>query len=631
MKKFIIQNAIVNINNEKINILILENKEKLEKYILYLLNINNENIIKLSNKFEKFEFKDNISITPKKKFIDSKIEIFYDSSTKKHSLLLNKKQIYFTLNPHITLYNENIIIDDNYKLIKSDSRLYNLSEIIISPINDAILDKSNDSTSKQSFLGLCEDNLISKILNDNRNKIDENIELNGSESEKAVETINLEITTNSGIIRSYVTTDSSGSEYEQALLGPAETACHVGVFKQLPQPSISSKEIMDNLSISKEDTKESKEEYIKDVAKVVEKVIVKVLEEENKSLINKKEIQRLPGGLVSNAELLESVACKKIQRISDETPIDLPNFVEDFERLQEKEEDSYIKIINLNSKIIPSNHETLSDDCKEIKIIEKKFEDDKEIKNIEILKMDNPENKFKNILDIDKIMTDFNNLFNNLSKEEKELELPKHIFLAKLEETKEQMIKDNIISKKINFSEKNSTLSNIERFPKGLVSDVMQMDLPKVVDSYEKVEEFKKDNHLLYNKFINYQNINYKIPTIRILPTQNLNFSNLYSTQIQKNNILLNQNLSIELGKDNLSYLIKILNQKYLINKTDNSIVLTNLFNKNSQIIKNKDNFKIGMLDYILYNECTLLMQVTNNRYFDNSYGRTISIYTPKF
>ena len=46
--------------------------------------------------FEKFEFKDAINITPKKKLVDSKIEIFYNSLTKKHSLLLNKKQIYFT-------------------------------------------------------------------------------------------------------------------------------------------------------------------------------------------------------------------------------------------------------------------------------------------------------------------------------------------------------------------------------------------------------------------------------------------------------------------------------------------------------------------------------------------------------
>ena len=40
--------------------------------------------------------------------------------------------------------------------------------------------------------------------------------------------------------------------------------------------------------------------------------------------------------------------------------------------------------------------------------------------------------------------------------------------------------------------------------------------------------------------------------------------------------------------------MILFINQKYLINKVNNSIILTNLLNKQSIVIKNKDNFKLN-------------------------------------
>lgn len=634
MKKFIIQNAIVNINNEKINILILENKEKLEKYILYIVNINDKDIINSSNKFEKFEFKDNISITPKKKFIDSKIEIFYNSSTKKYSLLLNKKQIYFTLNPHITLYNENIIIDNNYKLIKADSTLYNLSE--------------NLST-------FTEDNLISKILNDNRDKIKENnvphndeiicnkVTINSSELDGIKELINNTVMNTPLKDDSFVKDNSHTGQvfpedtineiiYSEVSLDFNETTLEQDIVESSVSSSIKQIELLEtnevlippnseinfsNLTSENQQVVSSDESHLDNTSLIKESI-------QNIELKKKKKEEILQDILLGSDNNFPNANMMMIPDITHTVVVNCDEEKSTFNESNQSEsgqalaDTNEIKIINLNSKIIPSNHETLSHDCKEIKIIEKKVEEDKEIKNIEIIKMDNVENKLKNIFDLDKIMNDFNNLFIDLSNDEKEIELPKNVSsmgpgrtyqdASPIDLTMVNSYTSQTIHKKTYFSEQNSTLLNIPEFK----------------------DEIKKDNNLLYNKLVNYQNINYKIPTIRILPTQNLNFSNLYTSQIQENNILLNLNLSIELGKDNLSYLIKIGNQKYLINKTNNSIVLTNLFNKNSQIIKNKENFKIGMLDYILYNDCTLLIQVTNQTYFDNRYGRTISVYTPK-
>ena len=71
------------------------------------------------------------------------------------------------------------------------------------------------------------------------------------------------------------------------------------------------------------------------------------------------------------------------------------------------------------------------------------------------------------------------------------------------------------------------------------------------------------------------------------------------------------------------------MNQKYLINKIHNTIVLTNLVNRNSQIIKNKDNFKIGLYDFILYNNASIIIAATTTKFFDNNYGTTFNIYIP--
>ena len=117
---------------------------------------------------------------------------------------------------------------------------------------------------------------------------------------------------------------------------------------------------------------------------------------------------------------------------------------------------------------------------------------------------------------------------------------------------------------------------------------------------------------------------------MKLEPSYELNLYNLYQSDINSNNIINNLTISFELNNENLSYLIILLRQKYLINKIDNTIILTNLSNKQSQIIKNKDYFKIGMQDYMVYNECQLIIPMINKRIFDNNYGTTYNLYTPK-
>ena len=151
-----------------------------------------------------------------------------------------------------------------------------------------------------------------------------------------------------------------------------------------------------------------------------------------------------------------------------------------------------------------------------------------------------------------------------------------------------------------------------------------------IVNIQEKIVNKSENIQNIYTVRINYQNTIYRLNTIKLIETTDLNFSNLFKSKIHDSNIVNKFNLSYELEKHNSSYIFSFFNQKYLINKINNSIVLTNLLNRSSQIIKNKDNFKIGNYDFILFNESTIIIPMLNKKIFDNNYGTSYNLYVPR-
>jgi len=138
-----------------------------------------------------------------------------------------------------------------------------------------------------------------------------------------------------------------------------------------------------------------------------------------------------------------------------------------------------------------------------------------------------------------------------------------------------------------------------------------------------------KKMHKYYTSKIQYLNIFYKLITIKLEYSNELNFLNLYQSSIMENNIINKSNISFELNNNNSSYLILFFNQKYLINKVNHTIILTSLSNKKSQVIKNKENFKLGNYDYMLYNDGCILIPMMNKKIYDNNYGTSYNLYIP--
>ena len=223
---------------------------------------------------------------------------------------------------------------------------------------------------------------------------------------------------------------------------------------------------------------------------------------------------------------------------------------------------------------------------------------------------------------MENILIDFNKLFQFIKKDDQVVE---NKYVDKSDESKvedKKVIVNTTAQERItNISNINNNINKITNIQKNEKKDIIKQINKEIIPEKE------------YNFFslkINYQNIIYKINAIKLVQSPDLNMLNLYKHEVPETNFINKSNLSFQLEYNNSSYLIVFMNQKILLNKINNNIVYTNLINKNSQILKNKDNFKIGNYDFLIYNECTLIIPVNNQKIFDNNYGTSYNLYIPK-
>ncbi len=145
----------------------------------------------------------------------------------------------------------------------------------------------------------------------------------------------------------------------------------------------------------------------------------------------------------------------------------------------------------------------------------------------------------------------------------------------------------------------------------------------KIVNSQQKIEMVKLLN-------FNYMNKTYSIMGIKVLKSENLNFQNIFSNPIHPQNLIVKNNIAIQFDKDNNYYLINLMKTKYLICKNNNTLIITNVSNRNTKIVKNKDIFKLNNQDYYLTHFATLLVPMENKKMFDNYYGTMFHQLQPR-
>jgi predicted RNA-binding protein len=165
-----------------------------------------------------------------------------------------------------------------------------------------------------------------------------------------------------------------------------------------------------------------------------------------------------------------------------------------------------------------------------------------------------------------------------------------------------------------------------------IISDFYQLekDIENNVKKYvEPIVEtnVEKDLRKTYKTNFQHNNTNFSINTIKLEPLPK--DSNIMKIDVAESNIINTTSLAFEIDSADMNYLILYNNVRYLVNKTGNLIVIINLYNKNIQKIKNKDSLKMLNNDYMLHNN-TVFIPMENKKIFNNDYGTSFNLFTPK-
>ena len=596
MKKFSIETKTIMLNKEKINIISLENKN--DKFIIYSeLNIQENKINK--DLFTKMEFPENIQITPKKKFNDLKFTIELNKGNKMYKLLKNNNEVYYLNN------NKNIIINnDTLKLILNNGNLY--------------------STIKEES----KNNLVDNILSNSKKNIVDDI------LKKNIDIIKQEVVSEEDVSEEDVSEEAFSKEAVSK-----EAVSEEDVLEEAVSEKFISKEVVTEKVVTEEAFSEeavSKEAVSKEV--VTEEVVTEeVVSEEvvTEEAVSKEVVTE---EVVSEEVVSEKVISEKVI-VQEKVFIKERPYIPPIGPLEIMNTQENIKDV-IKSNIVKDNISNIENNIKNI-TFKNNIDNSNDIK---IIKENNSE-EFENkkdkldseIFNLENILSDFNKLFHSIG--------------AKQDTETKNVIENtaNIENKSVNTS--HSTFKNTENKPliqpvtinnnkTNIINNIKPKivnnepkivnNVPKIMNNEYKIMNKPENIQNIYTVKINYQNIMYRLNTIKLIETADLNFSNLFKSKIHDNNIVNKFNLSYELEQHNSSYIFSFFNQKYLINKISNSIVLTNLLNRSSQIIKNKENFKIGNYDFTLLNESTIIVPMLNKKIFDNNYGTSYNLYVPR-
>ena len=113
------------------------------------------------------------------------------------------------------------------------------------------------------------------------------------------------------------------------------------------------------------------------------------------------------------------------------------------------------------------------------------------------------------------------------------------------------------------------------------------------------------------------------------LKSSNINMYSIQNSPILKENIIQNHKVALMLDNKNSSYLFLYKNNKYLLNKVGQQVLLTKLQNKKTIILKNNCFFKILNNNYYITNNNTLMVPINNKQFFDNSQNKMVQFFEP--
>lgn len=210
----------------------------------------------------------------------------------------------------------------------------------------------------------------------------------------------------------------------------------------------------------------------------------------------------------------------------------------------------------------------------------------------------NVESINQDLFSLDKILNDFNQYFTSQSIHE--------------DQNKKNDLNNNVSKKSVSFH--NEELEDIQNEIK---KNKIKED---ILNKHLQVSIMKKN--ILFNQ----QSFNI---TYRHLKKSQINIKNLFQSIIEKENRISQKNISLQLESENSSYLLLYLENPYLLNKIDDSLIITNLKKRKSIQVNNQQYLLLSNCTFYLTENCSLLIPLMIKQEMNEHSGKMSHQFFP--
>ncbi len=159
--------------------------------------------------------------------------------------------------------------------------------------------------------------------------------------------------------------------------------------------------------------------------------------------------------------------------------------------------------------------------------------------------------------------------------------------------------------------------------------DSYESRFENIMKDFKKMEQENKQVTIHSIEF-QHQNKNFKLPCLKLKYSAYIDFENISVNPVFGTNMIQKPNFAMVIPEMNKYYLVQHMNIKYLFYRNPQMLIITQLHNRQSRVVKNKDIFKLGPFDYLLTNQASMIVPMEQKKYFDNHYGTTFQTFMPR-
>jgi len=181
-------------------------------------------------------------------------------------------------------------------------------------------------------------------------------------------------------------------------------------------------------------------------------------------------------------------------------------------------------------------------------------------------------------------------------------------------------IKQNENKKKVSFEIEEEKFEQI-------LQDYQQISSPSSISM--SVSETTQPSPKLSSIQFVHNGKKFMIPCMKFIASDKLNFYQLHTYSVLETNKMEKDKYAFYLPEKNKYYLAQFGRTKYLLHISNQLLIVTNIQQKQTNMYKTKDIFKLDNHPYLFTGQ-SVFVPMEHKKYFDNQYGTIKHVFIPK-